>query len=100
MKKIIPILWIALASTAYADGLDRVNRDLDRAQDAINAELNSGRYRVPEPQPFNDYQPAPAPRNTGGWASCSYGVCNGYNNDGSSWWSSNAGGTIQYFYNQ
>lgn len=41
-----------------------------------------------------------APRNTGGWAACSAGVCNGFNNDGSSWWSSDAGGTIQYFYNR
>lgn len=100
MKKIYLAILIAASSPAFGQDVNcltcsRLTRDLDNARPNDYSSLN-----IPaQPMPMND-TPAPAPRNTGGWASCSYGVCNGYNNDGSNWWSSDAGGTIQYFYNQ
>ena len=100
MKKLYLALLIAASSPAFGQDANcltcsRLTRDLDNAKPTDY----SAQFNIPaQPMPSN---PAPqAPRNTGGWASCSGGVCNGFNNDGSSWWSSDAGGTIQYFYNQ
>lgn len=99
MKSIIIAISLALISPVYADDCTTISCS------RIMQELNNSKPDVwvpPQPQPFYETQPAQTPesRNSGGWASCSYGVCNGFNNDGSSWWSSNAGGTTQYFYNQ
>lgn len=96
MKKIYLALLIAASSPAYAEDCPimgcRLAHDLESSRPG-DTSLNIPSTPMPE-------TPAPAPRNTGGWAACSYGVCNGFNNDGSSWWSSNAGGTIHYLSNQ
>ena len=91
MRTLTTALMIALATPAMAVDLSNVQVD---SMDWNAMEANARAAISKDPAPVSP------PANTGGWAACSYGVCNGYNNNGSSWWSSNAGGTIQYFYNQ
>jgi hypothetical protein len=93
MKKLAIALMIGLSSSAVQ--AEDIIPPYQPTMDWNAAEANAQAAISRDPVVVQE-----APRNTGGWASCSYGVCNGYNNDGSNWWSSDAGGTIQYFYNR